>query len=73
MMIIVNNVGVGQVNDPVQNRPVPAQARCTFQEGSLRCARHALPAARYCLAHVLHDPRQVPAGTGQGLAALTYD
>ncbi|KAI8441540.1 hypothetical protein MSG28_015126 [Choristoneura fumiferana] len=60
-----------KVNDPVQNRPVPAQARCTFQEGSARCAAHAVPAAKHCLAHILHDKQQVlfvPCNDPRGLS-----
>ncbi|KAG6445218.1 hypothetical protein O3G_MSEX003781 [Manduca sexta] len=38
---------------------VPACARCVFAEGGVRCAARALPAAKHCLRHVLHDRHQV--------------
>ncbi|XP_041988624.1 KAT8 regulatory NSL complex subunit 2 [Aricia agestis] len=35
------------------------QPRCRFAEGGVRCDTNALPAARYCLKHILNDPHQV--------------
>ncbi|KAJ2939374.1 hypothetical protein O0L34_g13468 [Tuta absoluta] len=40
-------------------RPLPSGVRCTFAEGGVRCAQHALPAAKHCLKHIIHDTQQV--------------
>ncbi|XP_048001935.1 KAT8 regulatory NSL complex subunit 2 isoform X2 [Leguminivora glycinivorella] len=43
----------------VANRPVPSHARCTFAEGSMRCANNVVPAAKHCLKHIMNDRHQV--------------
>ncbi|XP_047541684.1 KAT8 regulatory NSL complex subunit 2 [Vanessa atalanta] len=68
-----------RAND-ILNRHIPSQGRCTFVEGGVRCSTHALPAAKHCLKHVLHDRQQVlfaacgdvrgGAACGEALAAL---
>ncbi|XP_021208344.2 KAT8 regulatory NSL complex subunit 2 isoform X1 [Bombyx mandarina] len=47
-----------KVNDPHPSRPVPSTCRCTFSEGGVRCPAQALPAAKHCLKHILHDRHQ---------------
>ncbi|CAH2084164.1 unnamed protein product [Euphydryas editha] len=57
-----------RVND-ISNRHIPSQGRCTFTEGGVRCSTHALPAAKHCLKHILHDRHQVlfaPCGDVRG-------
>ncbi|XP_061726556.1 KAT8 regulatory NSL complex subunit 2 [Cydia pomonella] len=56
----------------VANRPVPSHARCTFAEGSMRCANNVVPAAKHCLKHIMHDRHQVlfaACGDARGLSA----
>ncbi|XP_026316659.1 KAT8 regulatory NSL complex subunit 2 [Hyposmocoma kahamanoa] len=48
-----------KVNEPILNRPVPSQGRCTFAEGGVRCGNHVLPAAKHCFKHIIHDRHQV--------------
>ncbi|XP_014364020.2 KAT8 regulatory NSL complex subunit 2 isoform X1 [Papilio machaon] len=48
-----------KVNDSNPHRFVPTPSRCTFAEGGVRCSTSALPAAKHCLKHILHDRHQV--------------
>ncbi|XP_013183523.1 KAT8 regulatory NSL complex subunit 2 [Amyelois transitella] len=45
--------------------------RCIFTDDVVRCTHHALPAAKYCYKHILHDSQQVlfsACGDSRGLS-----